>query len=98
MYFGYLNRNYAETPVVPVGPENKFEPGDPDRGQPTFFDRRVHRKEFSVRLLSDWGKNELVWSLTVRGVTASAIARFQRGWALDHRYVEEVGRAQPLMK
>ncbi len=42
MYFGYLNRNYAETPIVPVGPDNKFEPGDPDRGQPTFFDTRIH--------------------------------------------------------
>ena len=38
MYFGYLNRNYAETPIVPVGPDNKLEPGDPDRGQPTFFE------------------------------------------------------------
>src|SRR5262249_20694593 len=74
MYFGYLNRNYVETPVAPVGPDNKFEPGDADRGQPTFFDTRIHRKEFSVSVPGDWGKKELVWSLTVGGVTEKAIA------------------------
>ena len=27
MHFGYMNRNYVEDVVVPVGPENGFEPG-----------------------------------------------------------------------
>src|SRR5437867_13267055 len=38
MYFGYLNRNYVETPVVPVVPDNKFALVDLDGGQLTFFD------------------------------------------------------------
>ena len=75
-----------ETPVVPVGPENKFEPGDPDRGQPTFFDTRVHRKEFSVRVPADWGKKELVWNLTVAGVTEKAVAWLQPEWEIDPIY------------
>ena len=34
---GYYNRNWNEAVDVPLGPNNKFEPGDPDRGQPTHF-------------------------------------------------------------
>ena len=37
MVFGYMNRNYEEHPHVPIGPNNKFEPGEIDRGQPTYF-------------------------------------------------------------
>jgi hypothetical protein len=96
MYFGYLNRNYAETPVVPVGPDNKFEPGDPDRGQPTFFDTRVHRKEFSVRVPGDWGKKELVWTLTVEGVTEKAIAWLQPEWEIDPIYAGKARNAESL--
>ena len=96
MYFGYLNRNYVETPVVPVGPDNKFEPGDPDRGQPTFFDTRIHRKEFSVRVPGDWGKKELVWSVTVEGVTEKAIAWLQPEWEIDPVYAGKTRNAESL--
>ena len=32
MYFGYINRNYVESPAIAVGPQNRFEPGAQDRG------------------------------------------------------------------
>ena len=34
---GYYNRNWTEEVDVPIGPNNRFESGDPDRGQPTHF-------------------------------------------------------------
>ena len=34
---GYLNRNTAQTIEVPIGANNRFEPGGPDMGQPTVF-------------------------------------------------------------
>src|SRR5947209_2819274 len=37
LWFGYMNRNFEEQIDLPVGPDNRFEPG-PDRGQPTHFD------------------------------------------------------------
>jgi hypothetical protein len=83
MYFGYMNRNYVETLEVPVGPENKLEPGTADRGQPTFFNTRIHRLVFKVSVPKDWGKKELVWSLTVRGKTEQAIAWLQPEWEID---------------
>jgi len=73
MYFGYINRNYVETPAIPIGPDNKLEPGAPDQGQPTVFGTRIHRQVFSVMVPKDWGKKELVWSVTVRGETERAV-------------------------
>jgi len=83
MWFGYYNRNYAETPVLPVGPENKIEPGAPDRGQMTYFYTRTHRMGFSVSVPADWGKKELTWTLTVHGKTEKAVAWLQPEWEID---------------
>src|SRR5690606_6803795 len=35
LVFGYMNRNWEETPTIPVGEDNHFSPGPADRGQPT---------------------------------------------------------------
>ena len=34
---GYLNRNRAQEVDVPIGPNNRIDPGGPDQGQPTHF-------------------------------------------------------------
>jgi hypothetical protein len=86
MYFGYFNRNYVETPIVPVGNDNKFEPGAADRGQPTFFNTRIRRSQFSVTVPKDWGKKELTWSVTVHGSTEKAVAWLQPEWEIDPVY------------
>src|SRR4029453_4227572 len=35
---GYYNRNTREAIDIPIGPNNKVEPGLPDQGQPTHFE------------------------------------------------------------
>ena len=72
--FGYFNRNWKEEPVIPAGPENRLEPGDVDRGQPTYFLPRRQSFVFRVRVPADWGQKELVWSLTAHGRTEKAFA------------------------
>ena len=96
MWFGYLNRNYVETLLVPIGPDNKIGLGLPDRGQPTVFGTRIHRKAFSVTVPSDWAKKELVWSVTVRGVTEKAIGWLQREWEIDPIYAGKTRNAESL--
>ena len=83
MVFGYLNRNYEEQPHVPIGPNNKFEPGDIDRGQPTYFLPRRNRHVFRVRVPADFGNKELVWTITANGKTASAYASLKPDYGLD---------------
>src|SRR5262245_49430367 len=83
MWFGYFNRNYAETLSIPVGNENKIEPGAADRGQPTYFYTRTHRMGFSVNVPADFGKKELTWTLTAHGKTEKAVAWLQPEWEID---------------
>lgn len=82
MHFGYLNRNHVEELHVPIGPDNNVEPGGPDRAQPTYFYRRFNRDVFTVRVPSDWGKSEVVWTVTVRGRTDRAVAWLQPEWEI----------------
>ncbi len=72
MVFGYMNRNYAEEPELPIGAENSFSPGPVDQGQPTHFYSRRQQFMFKVRVPSDFGKKELVWTLTRNGQTEKA--------------------------
>ena len=77
--FGYFNRNWKEDPVDSApGPDNKLEPGDTDRGQPTYFLPRRQSFVFRVEVPADWGQKELIWSLTVHGRTEKAFASLLR--------------------
>src|SRR5204863_7396987 len=67
MLFGYLNRNYVEEVVVPVGPANIMEPEGPDLGQPAYFYPRVHHFVFRVNVPADWGMKEVTWTLMANG-------------------------------
>jgi hypothetical protein len=96
MYFGYINRNYVETPSIPVGPDNKFEPGEQDRGQPTLFSTRIHRMTFGVSVPKDWGKKELSWTVSVHGETGKAVGWLQPEWQIDPIYFGKERSAESL--
>ena len=83
MVFGYLNRNYEEEPVIPVGPNNSLEPGDADQGQPTHFYSRRQQFAFAVRVPADWGEKDLVWTVTHNGRTDKAYASLWPVWEID---------------
>ena len=68
LWFGYLNRNWAQRLHIPVGPDNTLEPGGPDHGQPTFFYERRHRYAFKITVPAGWD-DEYTWTLTVNGRT-----------------------------
>lgn len=82
LYFGYLNRNWKEQLVLPVGQSNSFSPGPADRGQPTFFYARTNRKVFTVNMPADFGKGELVWSLTANGKTRTTVGYLKADWEI----------------
>ena len=86
--FGYMNRKWEEQPHVPVGPSNSIEPGGPDQGQPTHFFPRRNRHTFRIRVSKDFGKKELVWTLTVNGKTERAYATFKPDYALTHMTIQ----------
>jgi hypothetical protein len=81
--FGYLNRNYEEEPFIAVGANNTFEPGPADRGQPTHFYPRRQQFVFSVTVPADWGKRELVWTVTHNGQKSTAVGSLAPVWMLE---------------
>ena len=100
MVFGYMNRNYEEHLHLPIGANNKFEPGEMDRGQPTYFYPRRSRYVFRIKVPADFGSKELVWTLTSNGKTRRAYGSLKPDYALDDAAIylnnsgySQVGRA-----
>jgi len=82
--FGYMNRNWEEEIDVPVGPENGFNVGAADQGQPTHFLPRRNRFVFKVPVPKNFGeKDELIWTLTTHGRTEKAYATLRPDYILD---------------
>src|SRR5437867_4638305 len=68
---GYYNRNQKEALDIPVGPNNRIEPGGPDQGQPTYFLPRRQWGVFTITVPKDFGDKKLTWTLTANGQTTS---------------------------
>jgi hypothetical protein len=83
LIFGYFNRNWNEWIDVPVGAANTFEPGGPDRGQPTHFLPRRNQFVFRIRVPRDFGERELVWTLTSNGKTEKAYGTLKPDYVVN---------------
>jgi hypothetical protein len=82
--FGYMNRNWEEEIDVPVGPENGFNVGGADQGQPTHFLPRRNRFVFRVKVPNGFtAKDELIWTLTSHGKTEKAYATLRPDYVVD---------------
>lgn len=92
LYFGYMNTNWLQDFDIPVGPDNHFEPGDSDRGQPTHFYPRRNPFLFTFQVPKDFGKQELTWTITANGVTRKAYASLKSDYEIDKQVIStEVG-------
>lgn len=60
---GYFSRN-EEAVDVPIGPDNRIEPGGPDLGQPTHFLPRRAWGVFAINVPADAGAQRFTWTLT----------------------------------
>lgn len=86
MVFGYMNRNHVEELSIPVGAQNGFEPGLPDRGQPAYFYPRENHFIFRVNVPKTWEKNrELIWTITAHGKTNKARGTLLDFWEIDRK-------------
>ena len=70
LLLGYFNRN-KEAVDVPIGPDNRIEPGGPDFGQPTHFLSGRQWGMFSIVVPKDFGTKKLTWTLTSNGNTST---------------------------
>lgn len=81
MYFGYYNRNTDEAVDVPIGPDNTFDLGNGDQGQPTHFYPGRKWWVFQVVVPKDWPKDKrVVWTLVNGGRTNQAKGWLEAQW------------------
>lgn len=67
---GYYNRNQNQELDIPIGPNNHFEPGQPDRGQPTHFLPGRNWGVFKIDVPKDYPPNqEITWVITANNQT-----------------------------
>jgi hypothetical protein len=66
---GYFNRNLKQEFDIPVGPNNRIEPGGPDLGQPTHFGPGRGWGVFSIPVPKDFGDRKLTWTIVANGFT-----------------------------
>jgi len=67
---GYLNRNFEQSLDVPIGPNNRIEPGGPDLGQPTHFLPGRQTGMFLVTVPNGFTpQDRLTWTIVANGQT-----------------------------
>jgi hypothetical protein len=90
-YFGYINRGSEVT--VPLGPDNNFDPGPADRGQPTTYLPGRHEHVFTIPVTAKF-TGKLVWTLKLAvGTQHTANASFDQLYML-----EQIENADPNAK
>ena len=77
---GYFNRNTKQELDIPIGPNNRIEPGGPDRGQPTHFLTSRQWGVFSIKVPKDFGTKDLTWTLVVNGQTNTITLHTKPDW------------------
>src|SRR5262245_29203035 len=80
---GYFNRNTKQEIDIPVGLNNRIEPGGPDLGQPTHFLPGRQWGVFSVRLPKDLGTRKLTWTIVANGFTNAITLHTQADYIVE---------------
>jgi hypothetical protein len=95
---GYFNRNAKQTLDIPVGQNNRIEPGGPDFGQPTFFLPRRQWGVFTIVVPKDFGKNKLTWTIVANGQTTTVPMHLDPLWIIAPFKDVALGNTPPQLR
>jgi hypothetical protein len=95
---GYFNRNRKEALDIPVGPNNRIDPGGPDQGQPTHFLPRRQWGVFTITVPADFGDKKLMWTLVANGRTTSVPMGLHRDYEVEPFKDAAMGNTPPRLK
>lgn len=98
LLLGYYNRNKREPVEIPIGPNNRIEPGGPDYGQPTRFEPSQHHGVFAIRVPKDFGTKKLTWTITANGQTTSVAFWTNPAYWIDFFEHAASGNKPPVIK
>jgi hypothetical protein len=83
MLVGYFNRNTVQELDIPIGPNNRIEPGGPDQGQPTHFLTARQFGVFTIKVPKDFGDKKLTWTIVANGLTSTITMHLKKDWVIE---------------
>lgn len=98
LLIGYYNRNRKQLLDVPIGPQNRIEPGGPDHGQPTHFLVGRGWGTTAIRVPRDFGDKKLTWTLTTNGRTVTVPFGLTKGYQVEPFLDAAMGNTPPTLK
>jgi len=96
---GYYNRNSQQTLDIPIGPNNRIEPGGPDMGQPTHFLPGRQWGMFVVQAPKEFKPTDsYVWTIVANGQSTSIPLRLNPDYVMSPFSEIAVGNTPPVIK
>jgi hypothetical protein len=95
---GYFNRNMKETIDIPIGPNNRIEPGGPDMGQPTHFLPRRQWGVFVIKVPADFGTKKYTWTIVANNQPMSIPLGLTKGYQIEPYKDAAMGNTPPVFK
>jgi hypothetical protein len=97
MLLGYYNRNTKEPMDIPVGPNNRVEPGPVDQGQPTHFEIGRQWGVFVVKVPKDFGTKAVTWTIVANGEAQSIPFTLNKGYPISPYKELGMGNQPPVL-
>jgi hypothetical protein len=97
LLLGYFNRNSKQELDIPIGPNNRIEPGGPDRGQPTHFLPGRLWGLFAIKVPADFGTQKITWTLTANGQTTVIPASLNTDYEISPLVEAAIGNTPPML-
>ena len=95
---GYFNRNLKQMIDIPVGPNNRIEPGGPDYGQPTHFLPRRQWGVFTIPVAKDFGDRKLTWTIVANGQTTVIPLSVHPNYQVEPYEEKGMGNTPPTIR
>jgi hypothetical protein len=97
MLLGYFNRNTKEALDIPVGPNNRVEPGPADQGQPTHFESGRQWGVFVIKVPKDFGTKTITWTIVANGESNSIPLTLNKGYPISPFKELGMGNQPPVL-
>jgi hypothetical protein len=96
---GYYNRNSQQEFDIPVGPNNRIEPGGPDMGQPTHFLTGRQWGMFQVAVPKDFKPDDtFTWTIVANGQSTSIPLRVKTDYVMSPFKEIAVNNTPPIIR
>ena len=96
---GYYNRNSQQELDIPIGPNNRIEPGGPDQGQPTHFLPGRQWGMFTIPAPKEFKPTDsLTWTIVANGQSISIPFRLNNDYVMSPLTEIAVGNTPPVLK